>query len=211
MNEHSSATDSPEPAHGPAPAVESLVSENADESAPPVPGANEETNPGSSGRNALDAVMKAHLSPLFEAMVGTLSENAENRMNEVDQVLKARQPGLVAEIVKGLRGSPELADPAAATHRLSEQLRVFNADFHRWENANRTTNRWLRRMAIAACVPLALLAGAAAQDRFEVLPASGDARLDPAWIKYGGQIRQCVAEAARRNRHLRCEIVVTRP
>ena len=115
---------------------------------------------------------------------------------------------MIAGILHGLREEVDTDDLAAATQQLSDQLRIFTADFRRSASANQRVNRWLVRIAVAACVPLLLLAGAALQHQLDIWPTAVAARQDPLWTQYGTPIRQCVAEAERRNRSLRCEILV---
>lgn len=180
-----------------------------DRKSPATNGATEQAEqPSKTGSPPLEAELRARTIRLLEKTIRRFSENAADRKTEFAAALKAREDFMVSGIVAGVREQVGMAELVAATQELGDQLRIFTADFHRSQVSYRAVNRWLVRIAAAACVPLLLLAGAALQHQLEIWPVEKTVRPAPLWAQYGPQLRQCVAEAARRNKSLRCEILV---
>ena len=106
-----------------------------------------------------------------------------------------------------------LLDVDEAEKALTDQNRVYTADFHRRAETQRSHRRWWSTIMPAITVPAFFLLGVLVEQQFQIVPLE-----DPSggwsshiWEHYGRAIADCATEATRTNKVIECSFAVRKP
>ena len=150
-----------------------------------------------------------HILSVAKHISGMLEETGRRSRGPPEE--NARVPGATpgGDAGKG----PADGAPAGPETEPGEALRIQRADFGRWVEEDRRTQRRWKAAAIAAAVPAALLLGVLVQNEFQPIPTHDPSKGWSGWIweTHGRAIVDCAVEAIRTDAEVDCDLVVRRP
>ncbi len=133
--------------------------------------------------------------------------------------LQAGTAGTIGQDLATFRTSQDEATSSAApenhlgevAERIEEQIRIYAADFHRWQEAARGVPGRLRVALAVAAIPALFFLGVLVEQRWEPWPVydgTGGWK-DYVWERYGREIVECTKRAAEGGRDVTCAITAS--
>ena len=172
------------------------------------------SDPGSSGTNAEETACA------LRRLVDETTKQGE-ALAEIRTLLDllAGTAGTIGQDLATFRTSLDAATSSAVpedwlgevAERIEEQIRIYAADFHRWQETARSVPGRLRVALAVAAIPTLFSLGVLVEQRWEPLPVydSTGGWKDYVWERYGREIVDCTKKAAERGSDAACAIATS--